>query len=115
MRWNYKTVACQPYESAAYSPGLVSLMVRLLFLSLLGIQGALALSTSAQESRKHSSAKAYVNPNLGGGAMVDISSSGIKEPLNVSISPRLFSRPAALTTDSFTLRFFWGNRLLYLV
>ena len=62
-------------------------MARLLFVSLLCLQGALALNTLAQESRYESSAKAYVDPNTGGGSSIAMSSGGLKEPLNVSIYP----------------------------
>ena len=78
-------------HSAAPFPGLIFLMVYLLFVSLLGLQGALALSTFAQESRQEYSAVAYVDPRLGGGSFIDISSSGLKEPLIVHISPHSFS------------------------
>ena len=71
----------------AHFPGLIVLMVRLLFVSLLCLQGALALSTLAQESRYQSSAKDYVDPNTGGGSSIDMSSDGLEEPLNVSIYP----------------------------
>ena len=90
-------------HSAAPFPELIFLMVLLLFVSLLGLQGALALSTFARESRQESSAVAYVDPRLGGGSLIDISSSELKEPLNVNISPHCFSRTPALTTYYFSV------------
>ena len=99
-------------HSAPFS-GLIFLMVRLLLVSLLSLQGALALSPFTLKSRKQSSAVSYVNPNDGGGSVIDTSSSGLTEPLNVNISPHWFSRPSALTTDSFSV-FGGENRLSYL-
>ena len=74
-------------HSAAPFPELIILMMRLLLVSLLCLQGALALSTLAQESRYQSSANAYVDPNTCSGSSIDMSSGGLKEPLNVNIYP----------------------------
>ena len=78
-------------HSAAPFPELIILMMRLLMVSLLSLQGALALSTFAQESRQEFSAADFYDPNLGGGSLIDVSTTGkeLVEPLNVNISPPL--------------------------
>jgi len=89
MRWTMvikMSAACRSTNhSAAPSPDLVFLMVHLLFVSLLGLQGALALSPFAARSKQESAAVPFVDPNLGGGSL--ISSTALGEPLNVNIPP----------------------------
>ncbi|KAH9049242.1 hypothetical protein EDB83DRAFT_2522788 [Lactarius deliciosus] len=83
---------------AAPSPDFIFLMVRLLFVSLLGLQGALALSTFSPRFKREADAVPFVNPTLAGGSLLDRATPTLGEPLNVNIFPHWFSRP--LMTDS---------------
>ena len=62
-------------------------MVRLLFVSLFGLQGALALSPFSLKSRQGSVAVPFVDPYLGGGSIIDSTFNGLGEPLNVIFPP----------------------------
>lgn len=74
-------------------------MVRLFFVSLLGLKYALALSSFTLWSRQDADTVAFVNPNLAGGSQIDNAFDGFGEPLNVNIfSPHYFSRSSALMT-----------------
>ncbi|KAH9003938.1 hypothetical protein EDB84DRAFT_1281676 [Lactarius hengduanensis] len=61
-------------------------MVRLLFVSLLGLQGALALSPFTPRSKREAKAVSFVNPTLAGGSLLDRATPTLGEPLNVIIS-----------------------------
>lgn len=76
-------------------------MVRLLFVSLLSLKCALALSPFALRSRQDT-AVPFVDPTLAGGSLIDSTFNGLGEPLNVKISSPI-ARPFALMTDSFSL------------
>ncbi|KAI9449626.1 hypothetical protein BJY52DRAFT_227983 [Lactarius psammicola] len=74
-------------------------MVRLLLVSLLGLQGALALSPFAPRSEKATDAVPFVNPSLAGGSLLDRVTNELGEPLNVIISG--LSSPGVLSDDGF--------------
>ncbi|KAH9059323.1 hypothetical protein EDB87DRAFT_1675123 [Lactarius vividus] len=74
-------------------------MVRLLFVSLFGLQGALALSTFTPRSKRETDAVSFVNPTLAGGSLLDRATPTLGEPLNVIISG--LSSPAVLSDDGF--------------
>jgi len=64
-------------------------MVRLPFLSLLGLQAALSpLAPKSKQEPISTDAVPFVNPNLHGGSLLDLApnTSGLGEPLNVIIS-----------------------------
>ena len=86
--------------STTSSPDLTSLMVRLIFVSLLGFKGALALSPFAFRTRQNTDSVPFVNPNLAGGSLIDNAGDGLGEPLNVNtFPPHWFSRSSALMRD----------------
>ena len=62
-------------------------MAHLLFVSLLGLQGSLALSPFALKSRQGTAAVPFVDPYLGGGSIIDSTFNGLGEPLNVIFPP----------------------------
>ncbi|KAH9024516.1 hypothetical protein EDB85DRAFT_2150475 [Lactarius pseudohatsudake] len=85
---------------AAPSPAFVfSLMVRLLFVSLLGLQGALALGPFTPRSKREADAIFFVNPTLAGGSLLDRATPTLGEPLNVIISG--LSSPEVLSDAGF--------------
>ncbi|KAI9448550.1 hypothetical protein H4582DRAFT_97789 [Lactarius indigo] len=72
------------------------IMMSLIMMSLLGFQGALALSTFFPRS---TDAVDFVDPRLAGGSLLDRVSNGLGEPLNVIISG--LSSPGVLTDSGF--------------
>ncbi|KAH8979928.1 hypothetical protein EDB86DRAFT_597130 [Lactarius hatsudake] len=74
-------------------------MVRLLFVSLLGLQGALALSTFSPRFKREADAVPFVNPTLAGGSLLDRATPTLGEPLNVIISG--LSSPGVLSDAGF--------------
>ncbi|KAN0140232.1 hypothetical protein V8E53_002128 [Lactarius tabidus] len=74
-------------------------MVRLLFVSLLGLKFAFALSPFALGSRQDTNGVVFVNPNSGGGSQIDNTFNGLGEPLNVIISG--LSSPGVLSDNGF--------------
>ncbi|KAH9059325.1 hypothetical protein EDB87DRAFT_1736143 [Lactarius vividus] len=62
-------------------------MVRLLFVSLFGLQGALALSTFSPGSKRGADAVPFVNPTLAGGSLLDRATPTLGEPLNLAGGP----------------------------
>ncbi|KAI9448549.1 hypothetical protein H4582DRAFT_2051979 [Lactarius indigo] len=74
-------------------------MVRLLFASLLGLQGALALSTFSPRFKREADAVPFVNPTLAGGSLLDRATPTLGEPLNVIISG--LSSPGVLSDAGF--------------
>ncbi|KAH8986298.1 hypothetical protein EDB92DRAFT_1263398 [Lactarius akahatsu] len=74
-------------------------MVRLPFVSLLGLQGALALSTFSPRFKREADAVPFVNPTLAGGSLLDRATPTLGEPLNVIISG--LSSPGVLSDAGF--------------
>ncbi|KAI0299725.1 hypothetical protein B0F90DRAFT_1726818, partial [Multifurca ochricompacta] len=74
-------------------------MVHIPFASLLGLQAALNSFLPKSEPEPASTAISFVNPTPGGGSLLDNTSNGLGEPLNVIISG--LSSPWVLTDGGF--------------